>query len=224
MNGQLSNIFRSFAWWSTFTFLVLFLSVHFFLIQLSNMPLSPLKLRLSNVIASYVSPYFLQRWNFFAPQPPERSLFLLARANYTCQDTGKVMTSEWVNVSDSLLSALRKDRATPLFLVEVGLSNALVDYVNKIRDEPTATFEEDGQKYIRPLVPTNIVPRDTEFMTRTALATLEIQYRPCGLESIQLGILTDVYPRFTERNDRDAKSDQSLTLIDWQPAVWVTPY
>lgn len=225
MPERITTRLRSALWWLTFWFLTGFLSVHFFLIQLSNMPVSPLKLNMANVLAAYVYPYFAQRWNFFAPQPPERDIFLLARARCICADTGgDEVTTAWTNVTDSLLIPLRKSRFTPLFLVEVGLSNAVIDYRNKLSNDSRATFEKDGQQFIRPVVPADVNPRDSEVMTRTALAALEIQYPHCTLRFVQLGLLMSVYPRFTERHNKDAKVEEALTLIDWQPAQRVSPY
>lgn len=70
------------AWWMTVSVCVVSFVFHFTCIQLANMPLSPLKLKYANQLDAYVNPFFTQRWNFFAPQPLDRDMFLIARARF----------------------------------------------------------------------------------------------------------------------------------------------
>jgi hypothetical protein len=77
---QRSGTMQTAMWRMTFALCGVILCVHFSAIQLANMPLSPLKLRLANVLDAYVNPYFTQRWNFFAPQPINYDVSLIARA------------------------------------------------------------------------------------------------------------------------------------------------
>ncbi|MFY9820568.1 MAG: DUF5819 family protein [Thermoanaerobaculia bacterium] len=212
-------------WWACFVGCGVVLAVHFSLVQLGNMPLSPLKLNLAGAIASYVNPYFAQRWNFFAPQPIERDVFLVARARFRDPQTGSDVVTGWINVSDPLIGAVRKNRLSPLFLVEVGLSNSVLDFENGIAKNKNATFQKDGKTYLRPVIPATVDPFNIAVMTRTALATLQITYATRHIDAVQLGLLHYTYPRFTERHRKiSVPKTLPLTLIDWQPASTVAPY
>src|SRR6516225_8252672 len=82
-------------WWIFFVACGACVIGHFSLIQLSNMPMSPLKLQMADVLASYVDPYFSQRWNFFAPTPIDHDVTLLARGQYLDSKTGAFVNSDW---------------------------------------------------------------------------------------------------------------------------------
>lgn len=215
---------NSVLWWCSFALCGLVLIAHFSLVQLSNMPMSPLKLQLANIISFYVNPYFSQQWGFFAPQPVDRDVFLLARGRYMDKKTGEVTTGPWINVSDGLIDALRKNRLSALFHVEVILSNAVVQYCNSLVDNPRATFKKDGQTYVKAQIPADAESIDMRVMKRTAIASLEIAYPDQPIEEIQLGLMTYVFPRFTVRYKAVADEPAAVTLVDWQPAEWVSPY
>jgi hypothetical protein len=52
-------------WWTSFVLCGLFFVLHSSLAQLSNRLMSPLKLRLANVVSYHMDAYFKQRGNFF---------------------------------------------------------------------------------------------------------------------------------------------------------------
>lgn len=211
-------------WWATFATLGLVFCVHFLLLQLSNMPQSPLRLDVSDELNHYVNPYFSQRWSFFAPQPPEHDTLLAARARYR-DSAGREVTTPWSDITSPLLEAVRKDRLTPIFLVELGLSNAVIDYENYVGTDPKASFEKDGKKYLLPVIPAAVDPVDLLLMTRTALASLELQLPGRRLDGVQLGLIHYEYPRFTARHAPPSAPKQlPMTLVEWQPAVPVAPF
>jgi hypothetical protein len=212
------------GWWLIFTACGLVFTAHFALAQLSSMPISPLKLQLANVLTHYVDPYFTQRWNFFAPQPLDRDVALLARARYRNVTSGQLVTGPWINVTESLIEPLRSNRLTPLFHVEVSLSNAVLEFSNEMEKDQRATFQKDGQTYVKSQIAADIDPLDMQTMKRTALATLEIAYPGQNFEQVQLGIMNQVFPRFTARYKAVADGLAAVTLVDWQSAEWVAPY
>jgi Family of unknown function (DUF5819) len=214
---------RTIAWWAVFSACCAVLVIHFSFIQLASMPLSPIKLKYANILDAYVNPYFTQRWNFFAPDPIDRDVSLIARAR-DVEGSPPPLVTEWIDVTAPLLEALRRNRVTPLFLVEIGLSNAVVSFENNIAHDPRATLEKDGKTYLKAQLPATLDPLDMIVMRRTALASLEIAYPGKRFEEVQLGLVTSTFPRFTERNDPEAKAEVSMTLIDWQSATWVAPY
>jgi hypothetical protein len=74
--GRFANI----GWWVAFILCGFTVLTHSFLLQVNNMPLSPLKLEMVDFLSSYVNPYFVQHWNFFAPEPPMEDEWVVARA------------------------------------------------------------------------------------------------------------------------------------------------
>lgn len=225
MNTSPLKTLETGLWWTCFVGCGTVLAIHFSLVQLGNMPLSPLTLNLAGAIARYVNPYFAQRWNFFAPQPIERDIFLVARTRFHDPQTGSDVITGWVNVSDPLIAAVRKNRLTPLFLVEVGLSNSVLDFENGIAKNKNATFQKGGKTYLRPVIPPNVDPFNMTVMTRTALATLQITFPARRFDAIQLGLLHYTFPRFTERHRKmPMPKNLPITLIEWQPADAVAPY
>jgi hypothetical protein len=188
------------------------------------MPMSPLKLKMANLLNFYVNPYFSQRWNFFAPTPPTFDIVLLARGRYLDPDTAEIENSEWVDVSDTLIDALRKNRLTPMFQAEISLSNALVHFANNLKKDPRTSMEMDGKKYLPAEIPADVDPADMTVMRRSAMADLEITYPKITFESVQLGIMVYTLPRFTERHKGLAEDPAAVALVAWQPAEWVPPY
>jgi len=215
---------KSILWWLGFAACGLGLIVHFSLIQLSNMPMSPLKHRMKALLDSYVNPYFSQRWNFFAPTPPTFDLVLLARGRYLDPNTAEIADSDWVDVSDALIDALRKNRLTPLFHAEISLSNALVHFANNLSKDPRTFTEKDGKKYLPAEIPADVDPADMTVMRRTAMADLEITYPNITFESVQLEVMIYILPRFAERHKELAEDLPTVALVAWQPAEWVPPY
>jgi len=215
---------QTLSWWAAFSACGLVLMLHFSLVQLYNMPLSPLQLRFINQLSSYVNPFFSQKWSFFAPTPIDRSYSLVARARYVDKHSDQPGTTDWFDVSDPLIDALRKNRLTPLFDMEIGVSNALISVVNALPSNPDDTYSKDGRTYIRPTIPAATSPLDMMVLRRTALAMLEVAYPGKRFQQIQLGVVVGVFPRFTERHDPGSRTQWSFFSVDWQPTEWVTPY
>lgn len=211
-------------WWALLVICSAVFCIHFALIQLGNMPMSPLKLNMSDELDAYINPYFSQTWNFFAPQPIERDTYLVARARYKDPKTGQESNTNWVEISSPLYGAVQRNRITPLFLVELQLANAVVNYSNRISSDPSATTRKDGKVYLLPEVPASADKIDLSVMTRTSLATLEMVYPDIQFSGVQLGLLHYEYPRFTERLKKEENPKLEFTVIEWQPAPWVQPY
>lgn len=211
-------------WWLAFVFLMAIYSVHFILIQTANMPLSPMQLSLNKPLYYWVHPYFSQRWSFFAPTPPDRDRLLVARGR-CISSTGQSEETPWIDVTTPFYRAVARNRLTPLFLAELGLSNALVSYNNLLLSNPEATFDKDGHRYLKSPLSPSLDPYNTPYLTRHAAAALQVAYPEKTFSDIQLGILTRQYPRFTERSKTDEiDSKASLVEIDWQNAPRVAPF
>lgn len=77
---------------------LLALAVHFAATVLYVAPSNILWERHGGAIHSYMNPEFSQAWNVFAPDPPQVSLNLHARAQYETQDARTEVT-DWVDIS-----------------------------------------------------------------------------------------------------------------------------
>jgi len=131
----------------------------------------------------------------------------------------------WIDVTTPFYRAVARNRLTPLFLAELGLSNALVSFNNLLYSNPEATFEKDGHRYLKSPLSPSLDPYNTPYLTRHATAALQAAYPEKTFSEIQLGILTREYPRFTERSKKDAVGNQeSLVEICWQSAPNVAPF
>jgi hypothetical protein len=223
MTGRASPRANLNLWWLAFIFLSLVFSVHFFLVQVANMPVSPLQLALNKPLHYWVHPYFSQKWSFFAPTPPDQDQLLVARARLVANN-GSLMATPWVDVTSPFYEAVARNRVTPFFLVEIGLSNALSSFTNAMITTPAASFEKNGQRYIKPQLPAGLDPFDATYLTRHASAALASIYPGVSFKDIQIGILTRYYPRFTQRFDPNATIPSSTLIeVDWQPAPQVAP-
>ncbi len=190
------------------------------------MALSPLKLEMVDLLADYVNPYFAQHWNFFAPKPPTEDTWVVTRARLAPAGSvsGTVQTTPWIDLTEPLIDAVAHDRLTPLFLVELGLSNAATSFMNRLSKNPAATVTKDGKAYLKNTVPADVDPMDLAYMRRTAIASLETQYPASAIRQIQVGIEIYRYPRFTNRNASAPPPKGSLITTPWASAQFVTPY
>jgi hypothetical protein len=212
------------AWWSSFAALLVLLAFHVTMIQLSNMPLSPLKLQYSDLIEHYVNPLFTQNWLLFAPQPLDEDIALMVRGRFKDPRTGRLQTTRWLNVTEPLIDAVRKNRLTPLALVELGEANVVVSFNNDLELNPKATFVRNGKRFLILPVPVDVDTRDTTVLTRTGLASLEIEFPGMNFSQVQVGISRYRFPRFTKRFDADTLDYATITPVQWQRAAWVAPY
>lgn len=214
------------GWWVVFVLCGFAVLAHTFLLQVNNMPLSPLKLEMANFLSDYVNPYFVQHWNFFAPDPPTEDDWVVARAKSSRSGTtnGAARTTPWLNLTQPLVNAVAHDRFTPLFLVELGLSNATTAFMNRVGNDPDATTIKNGKTYLKSRIPADADRLDLAYMRRTAIASLEIRYPGNEIKQIQIGIEIYRYPRFTNRNMPASPPSVSLVTTPWATARYVTPY
>lgn len=215
---------RTVLWWIAFVACICGFCVHFFFVELSNLPLNPLSAQLAKADDAYVEPYFRQQWNFFGPNPIDRNYSLVARARIKSGVPDKESETPWVNVTGLLIAAVRRNRFTPTFLVEIGLSNAVEDFVNVAGKDPRASDEKNGKRFFKSSIPLGVAPLSVEYMTRTSAATLQELYPDRKFEGIELGLFTHVFPRFLERFNRDQDNVGSLSTLPWEPFPQTVSY
>jgi Family of unknown function (DUF5819) len=214
-------------WWVSFTFLTLFFLVHFLLVTLSNLPRSPLTTQTQLIVNRYINPYFSQTWNFFAPEPISNSLNLIARARYYDPTTHSTRETAWTDVSEPLVNEVRRSRISPLAIVQLGLSNVVTEFVNRVGANAKlskADPDHPGLRILNSPLPAAADPLDILVMTRTALAMLELNTPDTKFTQVQIAVTQHEFPRFSKRFTADNPTQVALYLVDWQDGHYVTPY
>lgn len=214
---------RKIAWWIACSVYSLVFVAHFLITQLVNMPTNPIKLEYYDVVNAYVNPFFTQNWSFFAPDPIANDLSMFVRGERRGPGGGLFLTP-WYDVSDALIQASNGKPLSPIGSENLGLSAAVVQFVNAIDKSPTAKFTRAGVQYVRPnLKSSEIDPGDAKVMTRFGTAALRKEYGGARIDRVQVALRLYSFPRFTERNKPDRLADGHLVLLEWQPAPLVPP-
>lgn len=213
---------RKTSWWAAFALCCAVFAVHFTFVEIMNMPANPIKLQYYDVLEAYVNPFFTQNWSFFAPDPIANDLSLFVRAQRRGAD-GRMLQSPWYDVSDALIDASNGKPLSPIGSENLALSAAVVQFVNAINKTPSATFERNGQKYVKPHLKSSIDAADAMLMTRIGTAALLRQYGVIRLDRVQIALRLYRFPRFTERGKPDRPQDGHLVMLEWQPAPIVSP-
>jgi hypothetical protein len=200
---------------------------HFFLVIISNLPVSALTHFLRPVTQYYIEPYFDQRWTFFAPQPINKTETVVARAEYSDGNNKVPQVTAWSDINESLVTEIRRSRFSPLAIVQLSLSNATVEYVNQISHQSKVISRDpnDPNKiFIHNPIPVGVDPIDRMVITRTAMASLAEQYPDKTFTRIQIGITVHELPDFEHRFDPDDPSKLSFLIIEWQQAPQVSVF
>ncbi len=214
------------VWWTAATTLACALLFHFTMIICNILPTSPLKLQYGQFASRYVTPYFTQNWMFFAPTPVNRTIALIARGRYLDPATGSTIETSWADVSSPLVAEVRHSRFSALALLQLGLSNTVQQYVNALgSDDRSAKLDPaKQQRFIQSPVPSEVDAADETTLSRIAMASLKVQYPARNFSSIQLGVLIREFPRFSQRQEPDSASKNSVLLHEWQPAMQVPAF
>jgi hypothetical protein len=159
-------------------------------------------------INQYVSRLFGQSWGFFAPEPIASNLIVVVRG---ASVDGK--TTGWIDVSDALIDQLQANRLSSYELITTSVSNAVGAFENNKAGGKLQALGLGKDLY-----------REVFFriITRTGASILEEKYPGRKLRSIQIGIIDELFPRFTRRFDGDDKSKAHMELYKWMPAPQVT--
>ena len=207
--------------------LSLLLVHHFLFVIATNLPTSPLTVDLDRNIQRYIYPYFAQRWNFFAPQPIERTFSLIARAGYVDDRTHEPSATPWSDISKPLVDQVRESRFAPLSLVQLGLANTVVEYMgilSRTKSAIVADPHRSGKYVLKSPVPMDVAPLDRLYLTRSAAASLETEYPHLHISRIQLAISIHSFPRFNHRFEKDDPNQTAVTFLDWQPMPSVSAF
>ncbi|NWF29637.1 hypothetical protein HW130_25850 [Streptomyces sp. PKU-EA00015] len=206
---------------------------HFGMTALHNSPFNPVRERYDEQIHAYMSPYFQQDWHLFAPNPIADDAGWLVRAQKREPD-GSVTTTDWVDVTSPHIAKLHRQRFWPSRverlapsvrqqleswrdpqLDKLRLENSPADAGKSAdRGDPTDARELDP-----PLTPGELIGRDNTLLYIRALASDEATALwGERISAVQVRVVTNEYPRFSERKVRSNKGK-----IEYYDLAWMKP-
>ncbi|MET9607266.1 DUF5819 family protein [Streptomyces sp. NPDC006512] len=216
------------------------LAFHFGMTALYNTPFNPIREKYDEQIHSYMSPYFGQDWHLFAPNPISEDSGLLIRAKIPGPD-GAQVTTQWSDVTTPHIDKLHDQRFWPSRVerlptaVRQQLDGWRDPQLEKLRAEnqpvqPTggaataATDPTEPAGELKPaLTQAELDGRDSAMRYAQALASAEAR-RLWGadVEAVQVRVVSNEYPRFSERYTRESKGKVDYYDLDWAKPLKVT--
>lgn len=211
------------------------LAFHFGMTALYNTPFNPIREQYDEQIRSYMSPYFGQDWHLFAPNPISEDSGLLIRAKITGQD-GAEITTQWADITTPHIDKLHDQRFWPSRVerlptsVRQQLDGWRDPQLDKLRAEnlppqpPAEVSPTEAPKDLKPaLTQAELDGRDSAMRYAQAIASAEARRLwGSGVEAVQVRIVSNEYPRFSERYTRDSKGKVDYYDLGWTKPLKVT--
>ncbi|MEN8649570.1 DUF5819 family protein [Streptomyces sp. 21So2-11] len=207
---------------------------HFSMTALHHTPFNPIREQHDDKIQAYMSPYFQQDWHLFAPEPVTEDSGFLIRAQRSLPD-GAVVTTKWVDVTTPHIDKLHRQRFWPSRVER--LAPAVRQRLDGWRDPQLEELRREdnppGSKGparadataepVPPLAPSELAGRDSALLYARALASAEAAKLWGGsLRSVQVRIVINKYPRFSERAIRANRGKVSYYDLAWMKPLKVS--
>lgn len=208
--------------------LVLALVFHFGMTLLYLTPLNPIKLHLNQAVVNYISPFFVQNWHLFAPDPVKDSRVLMVSCRLRAAD-GTERITEWSDISTPLREARYHNRFTPADRLDRPQSSAVHtifqkdDTLRLLEKRPADTPEYQAMLDELRRVEQEKRERGFELLNRIASAHCDRLYGPGRTEQVRTRLAVLTFPRFSERHLPDSEGELSYVLMDWAPYQKVAP-
>lgn len=184
---------------SALLLLTVALTVHFVLLWFWNAPSNVIKTRLTPVLSTYVAPLLYQNWSFFAPQPVDRDMTLLARAQ-----TSNGVITPWFDVLGYFVAGLRQNRLSHREMTITSISNAILD-TNQIMAQ-LHSRAGDLNYYDFP---------NPRILYRVGADAVQSRYRHEVFNAVQIAIVAREFPRFAKRRDDAGRSPTKIASLPW---------
>ncbi|WP_447032684.1 DUF5819 family protein [Streptomyces hypolithicus] len=178
-----------------------------------------------------MTPYFQQDWHLFAPEPVTEDSGFLIRAKRSLPD-GAVATTRWVDVTTPHIDKLHRQRFWPSRVERLapavrqrleGWRDPQLDELR--REKPPVKGTENAAakaELVPPLAPSELEGRDSALLYVRALASTEATALwGEGFRSVQVRIVINKYPRFSEREVRANRGKVSYYDLAWMKPLRV---
>lgn len=190
--------------------LLLGLGFHFTVIAMDLLPDNPLKHQFKYEVANYVSPFFSQTWNLFAPNPVNKNSTILLKY-YVHQGNGQVDSTAWNDIMEPLLEQRRQSFWSPVQRVlksMTSISNGYIENTNRaiailnqrdsIRTDRKATAD-----FMRNVLETTREHRMLMQYAKYVFHTSHAANYPSGSVdsvAVRFNFFSKEFPRFSERH------------------------
>jgi hypothetical protein len=198
-----------------------FVAFHFTMVVLYNARPNPIKLRHSRLIGGYIDPLFTQDWHLFSPNPINFDIILLVRARLRAAEGGVVET-RWIDITTPLLDKLHRRRLSSLG------SLAHIQTYTLLARSPSPAYREFEQLLCRGDSPVAACDEDSpaldvqrqmaeRLMVRVASAHARRLFPADEIVAVQVRTVLSRFPRFSQRQRRDASPALSVVDSPWLP-------
>lgn len=192
-------------WYASVATLSLVLAVHFFFIFLYTLPLNPITAQY-HTINKYVRPLFNQDWQLFAPKPLSTNDVVRVRGEYLVGVRTRV--TPWVDISDSLISDVQKNRFSSQQIPELMVSNLENFIVSQSGVFNKGTKSSKNSAQYRPSF-------EYKILSRYSAAFLQNMYPTVHFDKIQLALTVSVPPNFLHYHFSNLKSKSESRVFPW---------
>ncbi|MFE4023068.1 DUF5819 family protein [Streptomyces sp. NPDC059101] len=187
------------------------LGLHFCAASISQMPLTPIKLRVMGSVNDYLEPYQAQNWKLFAPNPLSENRGIFARGR--CAN-GEV--TGFYDVTSRYIDAAQSSRFFPSRMSRLVTGNVLqLSGGDPVLDE---LREQQKALHKRPLPETPLEKKNRReavaFLSRYSLTQMP---KVCGgsPDKVQVRVYVEKLPPWSKRNDPKARGKTDLQDMDW---------
>lgn len=204
------------------------LVVHFVATAISVFPPNPASAALTPAVHGYLSPYFVQSWRLFAPDPGGPSFVLLVQ----CRDTDGI-TSPWIDVTTPLYDSTRANRLHPAQALH-RMNKGAIGYMFGIRDAFAEHLEaklaaDPDNDALREVVDT-VTQRESASPEERARPLMRLASAYCGgiigphvIDGVRVRIDVFDIPPFSRRHDAIDTSQVRTYEYPWRSAEPVPP-
>lgn len=209
--------------------LILVLTFHFLMTLAYLTPLNPMKLYFQHVNLAYMQPFFSQNWQLFAPNPVHDTRVLMVSCRIRDTD-GKMITTEWSDISTPLREAFYENRLVPadrLERLQTGVTRVIFgqDEVLVELQERRSEADNEFNKMVDELMQKEEQNKQeaTEVLNRIGSSHCDRLYGKDRTEEVRVRLAVLEFPRFSQRHLPNEEGELSYVLFDWAPYERVAP-
>ncbi|MEJ8655471.1 MULTISPECIES: DUF5819 family protein [Streptomyces] len=205
---------------------VAFVAFHFGMTALHHMPFNPIREKHDDKIRAYMTPYFQQDWHLFAPDPVAEDSGFLVRVKRVTPN-GSLETTQWADVTTPHIDKLQGQRFWPSRVER--LAPAVRQRIEGWRDPELDELRHKNQLKSQkkdpdpPLAPGELAGRDSALLYARGVASSEAKALwGDDIHSVQIRIVVNQFPRFSERTERDNKGKVTYYDLAWMKPLKVS--